>query len=577
MTNLDEVVRYPAGITPHGEYHLLNGQIPSMHFHAYDGSVDFRMLGGLAAPYSDPKQPAVLVKSLKGLIAPWQFVDQKGATQHGVTTVANLFDPIEVTAECELIGDDRKALRELVRAWIASNEHMKTGELSFITPELGRWWAPVRWYKTPPNSILLALLRNQPFSQVWRADNAFWRTYDSADSFRIVFDDTVSDAFTTETETGLGDDWDIEYSGDGGGSVYSDGFEVAWVDDPMDPVAAGGRDAICRRSDFVGETDNMVVEMSWGGVLDEDAYGDLWGRMANTGTPGDDGVRLRVGLIQVTLSYFIDGTETVLRQFPRDPSSPFGPVLQQLVAARQAAGNAEKWRLVCGDEDNFRLIKVFRDGALVQSVIANGALSGAGYRSAGVGLHVNESGTDFRTTLGIVRWSVADNRAATASGFVKLTNPGDQPMWPRYTCFGPGTFTFANGPGSTDYVQFGPLLPNQVMQVRTDPELRPIINMTSVPPTPQELTVWQQAVSDFINFATAGNVPPLLQQIKSVFGIVAPQGHPYSLLSGAFSNPVPAKSPGSPAQSQHIAVSISGGNASSMILAVGTPLRRYPL
>lgn len=115
------------------------------------------------------------------------------------------------------------------------------------------------------------------------------------------------------------------------------------------------------------------------------------------------------------------------------------------------------------------------------------------------------------------------------------------------------------------------------MQVNTDGEKRPVTDMTSVPAAPQALNQYQQALKDFINFATAGNVPPLLQQIESMFGILPPQGHPYTLLAGSITNHIPAMSPGKPPQEHAVAVRIEGGNASSMILATGTPLRRWPL
>jgi hypothetical protein len=55
--------------------------------------------------------------------------------------------------------------------------------------------------------------------------------------------------------------------------------------------------------------------------------------------------------------------------------------------------------------------------------------------------------------------------------------------------------------------------------------------------TPQQQTVFHQLLQDFINFATGGNVPPLLQQIESWLGIVPPQGNPYRLLKGAVLQP----------------------------------------
>ena len=86
---------YPAGeLTPHGWWHLTNGTRPTMRLRAYDGSVDFYLLGPYAPPFHDPTMPeAVALKSLKGLIPPWQHITQKGATQDGITHVDALLDP----------------------------------------------------------------------------------------------------------------------------------------------------------------------------------------------------------------------------------------------------------------------------------------------------------------------------------------------------------------------------------------------------------------------------------------------------------------------------------------------------
>lgn len=571
MTNLDEVVRYPAGITPHGAHHLLTGDKPMVSFHAADGTIEFRLLGGLAAPYCDPARAAVAVASLDSLLAPWQMITQKGATQHGVTTVGSLNDPIEINAEINLIGPDPQATMQLVRDWIDANDQMKPGELAVITHRLGRWWVDARWAKTPPNKILGALRQRQPFTQTWTVDSSLWRSYDVTDSFRLSYSGAVDD-FDRVTTSGLGDDWTVDLSGDGGGSIYVDGRQVAFDDDDDDPVGEDGVDVVARRNDFVTEGDNQVAEIVIGDDFGTDwitartvASQDIWLRMAETGTPGDNGVRLRIGWQKMRLSYFVSGTEVALREWIHYiPPVP-----------------GDRFRLAAGTDDNPRAFKVLHNDVEIQSLIepTDGSHLGVGYRAAGLGVHVGPVASVIgRLPSGISRWSAGDSGAAdSGAGFVKLTNIGDQPMWPRYTCFGPGTFRFANGPGSTEYVQFGPLLPNQIMQVRTDPELRPVVDMTSIPPTPQELNVWQKALQDFVSFASAGDIPPLLRQIESLFGIVPPQGHPYSLLSGGFGNPIPKKPAGRRATAHHIAVSISGGNADSMILAAGTPQRRYPL
>ena len=131
-------------------------------------------------------------------------------------------------------------------------------------------------------------------------------------------------------------------------------------------------------------------------------------------------------------------------------------------------------------------------------------------------------------------------------------------------------------------VEFGPLLTNQVVHIDTSRQSPKVKDLTSVPPTPQELNAWQQALKDFIDWANANNVPPLLQQIESAFGIVPPQGNLLSLLKGRWNkdSAIPAKSPGTPdslVPSHFVKVSIEGGNADSKILVSGTPLRRVPV
>lgn len=574
--SLDEVVRYPEGITPHGAYHLLRGDLPIVSFHAHDDSIDFRVLGGLAAPFHDRRKAAPVVKGLRGLIAPWQYATQKGATQHGVDTVSSLFDQGEITGDVEFTGPNAKAVRRLVRDWIAANEHMKTAEVAVLTQEMGRWSTDVRWGQTPPDKILGAHRKRQPFTQSWFYDSAFWRGDDVFDSFRIIYDAAAED-FNYTTTGGLSGNWDAADYGDGGGDVLVDG-QLVFDRDPEDPVGSGGRDFIFRFDDFDTDTNNQVVEMTFGAgsslyaIVNAVAASlatdfDLWARMPVGGTLGEDGVRLRIGFLTMRLSYFVGGVETVLREWPSGTAPTPG----------------DKFTLVAGYEGNERLFRVYRNGAELQSVLESGTGSpvGAGNRCAGVALHINPVVNTLlinRVPLGVVRWSAGDNTdSANQSGFVKFTNLGDQDMPLRYTCFGPGTFFFHNGPGSPEYVRFGPLLPNQVMMVNTDGEKRPVTDMTSVPAAPQALNQYQQALKDFINFATAGNVPPLLQQIESMFGILPPQGHPYTLLAGSITNHIPAMSPGKPPQEHAVAVRIEGGNASSMILATGTPLRRWPL
>ena len=173
---------------------------------------------------------------------------------------------------------------------------------------------------------------------------------------------------------------------------------------------------------------------------------------------------------------------------------------------------------------------------------------------------------------GIRRWTVGSSATTAQSGYLELFNVGDQPAFPRFTCIGPGTFFIGNGPGSTDFVRFGPLLPNQIMQIRTDPRKRGVVDLSSVPLSAQKYSEWVKARNDYYSFLSVGALPPN----DSVFGVLPPQGNPYQLLNGRFSVPIPARSPAAPVYSSHIACRIDNGNANSQIIGICTPYRRLP-
>lgn len=345
--------RYPAGpITKHGSYFILKGY-PSVQLSAYDGSIVFDLMGGRAIPNRTAPE-AVLLKrgGLKGLIAPWKTIDQKGATEDGIHFVDALYDPIEVTMNVSARGRNAKYTRKVVGDLISSMDAKKTSQLLWFTQEMGNWWADLRWFKTIPDVMTAGgQSRRQDFTLIFRGDNGFWRTSDSA----------------------------------------------------------------------------------------------------------------------------------------------------------------------------------------------------------------------------------AGLKAASGSAFLERKNVGDQPMFDRYTCIGPGTFRFANGPGATDMVEFGPLLAGQMAQIRTDPRKRSVVDLTSTPPTSQQKAQFQEAIDSLTSFT---QVLSVFQSIFGILGIgpVPPQGNLYSLLKGRFSDAaaIPAKSPGNPAQVYKVKVEISGGSSQTQILCAGAPLRRLP-
>lgn len=174
--------------------------------------------------------------------------------------------------------------------------------------------------------------------------------------------------------------------------------------------------------------------------------------------------------------------------------------------------------------------------------------------------------------------SAADSvsQVTGGGGYLSLTNIGDQPGWPRYLCYGPGTFNISNGPNTPNVVSFGPLNAGQIVLITTLPRLRSIVDLSPNQPA-QVLTSQQVGLQQLISFAVNGNIPPLLQQFESFFGIVPPQGNLYSLLNGRFTVPLAPATYGVPPATQYIGVSISGGNSNSKVIGAVTPLKRWPL
>ncbi len=555
--------RFPEGpVTPHGAYHILHDRIPQMGLRSFDDTVLFNLLGGLSIPDKHTAPGRVEVKDIKGLIPPWRTIDQKGATQDGTTFVDSLYDPADVELNVRVKGKDPADCRRVARYLIDSLDTKRQSELWWFTHQLGRWWAPVRWYNTPRDPVGGIRNNTQDLGLRLRADNAFWQSYPSIDQFVFTYA-TASDDFEYFDADDLGANWTVALSGPGTGNLSVDGGQV-------NSNLQNGRVAVARRNGYTSTTNNQVVEMEVG-LLNQwfypfNAYEDIWARMNNTGTPGTSGIRLRIMRHKLILSRFVAGVETVLRE-----TILFFPVWL-----------GEVFRIVAGEEGSERTIKVMRGGATIWSIVESGtgSLIGASNRSAGLGLHT--PGGEY--TPSIRSWSAGDNSTVSQSGFLTRCNVGDQPMWDRYTVFGPGTFRFWNGPnaGVDEYVEFGPLVAGQVMQLRTDPRKRGVVDLTSTPATPAQMKQYESSLLDILSFAGANNAGPLADVLGSILGglgtgaVVPPQGNPYSMLRGRWSKPLDPKSPGKIAEQKHVKVSIDNGNADSKILVAGTPLRRMP-
>lgn len=558
-------IRYPSGpITPAGAHHILRGRIPKVALLSYNGEIVFEMMGGHAL-HDQTIPERVILKDIRGLVPPWQMIDQKGATQDGTTFIDALYDPTEVGLTVIVKGRNPHYFRKVRNHLLESIDAKETSELSWWTHGMGRWWADLRWFQTLDNPMASPSRSAEQMELRMRCDDAFWRSYDSIDSFQFQYE-AITDTFNYVDTGGLGGAWTIEYTGPGAGNLSANGSQAVWVESGTDQ-----RTAIARNDTFTTDTDNQVVSIVLGSFSQdrffENSYVDLWARMANTGTPGQSGVRLRIAGGYIELAYFIGGVKTVLRQYG---------LLHPRTWVRPYPG--EKLTLVAGYEDDDRMFKVYRNNALLMSVKEpdTGSQLGASFRRTGFGVEAGDAAFQQLNPPRVRKFAAGDNSTVSQTGFLSRVNAGDQPMWDRYTVFGPGTFRFGNGPGSDEMVEFGPLLPNQIMYLRTDPSKRGVDDLTVIPPTQQELTRHQKRLLDYYTFASGGNVSPLQEQILSRHGIAPPQGNPYSLLSGRWSEPIPAKLPGVAAQEYHTRVEIDDGNADSKIIVAGTPLRRNP-
>jgi hypothetical protein len=582
VARMTPTIRYPAGpITPAGGYHILSNRVPTVAYRSYDDTAVFNLMGGLSI--ADPTMPErVELTDIKGLIPPWQDIEQKGATQDGSTYVTSLYDPIDVDLTVVCRGRDPAHTRQVVRDWIAAWDAKQQGELSWFTHELGRWWAPMRWAKNPVDPMTPIQQNRQKFMWTAKSFGGFWRSYDSTDVFAYSYL-SATDLFTVDTSGAhnLGANWTIHYNGVGAGYLYADGTEAL-------STLANGAYAVAQRTGFVSASDEQIVTITIGPIDNwpaaTDTYLDIWARMANADTPGQTGVRLRIGYQQggtgkgasttpfVRLSYFVAGVETLLRE--TTVTVPWMPTDQISLATGGFSGAVNSYYVQRGTNTTAAPHNVtWQTLMTVVHTTGDGSLLGAAYRGAGFGMEAD----GIQQPASIVCWTAGDSTAAEEAGYLTLYNAGDQDMWPFFILVGPGIFGLGDGPNATSAVTYGPLEENQIVFIRTDPRRYAVTDLTSMPPpgtpsTNQFISQLASALADFNSFISNGAPAPNL----SVFGTPFPQGNPYSLLNGRFSRPIPAKPVGAPPPPQQIAVAVESGGPTTAILAGGTPLRRYP-
>ena len=300
--------KYPRGpVTPRGRHHIRKGDIPSVSLQSFNDQIVFWLMGGQSMP--DPTMPeSVQILGIKGLIPPWQTIDQQGATEDGVTFVDALYDPMEVEIKVLVSGRDHQHTRRTARHLIESLDVMRRSELGWMTHEMGYWWAPVRWFKTPPESYS-GSPTHQEWTLVLRADSGFWQSYPDIDTFEFLYEDMIEE-FNTDYPDDLGPMWPQHYLGDGTGYMRAVHGVAKWVDDPdswfftgTSRVVIGPYWGLNTASD--DQTVSILINNTPEYTVGSGAANDIWCRMGRDPVSGEwngDGIRGRVGwgYVQVT-------------------------------------------------------------------------------------------------------------------------------------------------------------------------------------------------------------------------------------------------------------------------------------
>lgn len=308
---------YPRGpVPPAGVYHLCKGDRPDVSLQSYNDHIVFHLMGGRAEIDRTAPESVQLV-DLKGLIPPWDTIDVQGATEDGVTFVDALYGPMEVTAKVVCRARDAKHLRRVVRHLIESLDVKQNAELSFLTHELGCWWAPVRWFKTPAEGVS-GKSNRQEMTLVLRADSGFWQSYPDVDSFQFQYED-MTDTFDRDNPADLGDMWPMRYTGNGRGYLFADGDNARWVDDQDRLFFTGTRRVIAGPFSDYNSTDNdasvsIVFDTTPEFALGSGAANDIWVCMGRNedGTWDGNGIRGRIGWGYTRISVFNNFTESIL-------------------------------------------------------------------------------------------------------------------------------------------------------------------------------------------------------------------------------------------------------------------------
>lgn len=567
--------RFPANpVLPHGAYQFIKGKTPSVRLTSFDGTVIFDIMGGgsIADKYLSP-ECALLDEAPKGVGGAWKAVVQQGANEDGETFLFAVNEAMETTLPLLLVGRDAAHVAQVRQALVSSVDKTKLARLRWWTQKLGYWWGDVRHARPSVGGYDIGKRRSVKYDLHLKVDGGSWRTFDHVDEFRLPYD-SMKDSFDVDyvEDKNMGPNWPLYFSGPGGGYPYTLRGAMRWRDDTTRTFFTEPRAFVAGPyRDFVTATDNQVISIVFDSLQEFWAANDIWGRVgkAATGQWNGYGVRARISGLWVEIAAYNNFHKTIIAQgFASIPIPP---------------GIGDRYRLECGglDKDgnfNPRIFRVRRGGATIFTAKDKAGVSslGAAFRGVGAGGQAAGALVTQGTPASIREVSAGDLTNAAPTGYLTRINVGDQDMWDRYTIYGPGTFEIASGPGAKQTVKIGPLLPNQVVQLRTDGTKRRIIDLTSVPPTAAELLEYKKALDELDSYAPIKNIGPTRQANASEFGVVPPQGNLHRIIDGWFTHPIPPMSADGTVKEYRVACKITGGNPDSRIIAAGTPLRKLP-
>jgi hypothetical protein len=312
---------YPAGpVTPHGRYHIRKGDFPDVSLMSPNDQIVIWLMGGHAIPDPFLYPEVIHVTKMSGLIAPWETIDQQGATEDGVSFVDALYGPTEVDVEVKLVARDAKHLRRLRRHLFECLDVKSQSEFGFMTHELGYWWAPIRWWKKPDNPESGPQQCTQTLTLRLRGDSGFWQSFPDLASFGFLYED-MKDEFEIDYSGDLGPNWPQYYTGTGTGYHHTSAGLAAWVDDPDSIFFTGTKRVIAGPyKDFDTPTDDQSVTIEFANSPEfgtgDGAANDVWVRMGRDadGNWDGNGVRGRIGWGYIQLTRFVDFVETTMAQ-----------------------------------------------------------------------------------------------------------------------------------------------------------------------------------------------------------------------------------------------------------------------